>query len=172
MGAGAELVVAPKKRQVSTPSNDAKVYVENGRSDKAPLWMGHTWLRVQELDPSFVQPVHIGKLVCYSEPTTAIFLCPLTAKELRLTHGQLVAVSEPSVKNRPYNAENGEQEGLFSTEVDGAELDNGRPKVKTSRRRVVVRAVVTEVAKQGHVMLAQSLQTYLGLNCHARKSCV
>ena len=172
LGAGAELVVAPKRRQVSTPSKDAKVSVENGRSIKASLWTGHTWLRVQELDPSLVQSVHIGKLVCFSEPTTVIFLCAVTAKELKLTHGQLVAVSEPSVKDRSYISENGEQEGLFSTETDGTELANGRPKVKTSRRRVVVRAVVTELTKQGHVMMAKSLQTYLGINCHARKSIV
>lgn len=119
-----------------------------------------------------MQPVHIGKLVCCSEPTTVIFLCSLTAKELRLSHGQLVALSEPSVKTRSYNAEIGEQEDVFTAEADSTELANGRPKLKISRRRVVVRAVVTELAKQGHVMLAQSLQTYLGLNCHARKSCV
>lgn len=172
LGAGAELVVAPKKRLVSTPSNDAKVSVENGKSDKAPVWTGHTWLRVQELDPSFMQPVYIGKLVCFSEPTTAMFVCPLTAKELRLTNGQLVALSELSVKGRSYNAQNGEREELFSTEAEGTELVDGKPKVKISGRRVVVRAVVTKLALQGHVMLAQTLQTYLGLNCHARKWCL
>lgn len=169
LGAGAELVVAPKKRLVSTPSNDAKGPVENGKACNAPVWTGHTWLRVQELDPSFVQPVHIGKLVCVSEPTTAVFVCPLTAKELKLTNGQLVALSELSVKGR---SQNGEREELLSTEAENAELVDGKPKVKVSGRRVVVRAVVTKLALQGHVMLAQTLQTYLGLNCHARKWCL
>lgn len=160
LGAGAELIVAPKKRVVSTPSNDAEVPSENGKSDKAPVWTGHTWLRVQELDPSLVQSLHVGKVACSSEPTTAIFVNPSTAKELRLTNGQLVALSEMSVKNRSQNEEQGEGD---------TELVDGKANVKIARRRVVVRAVLTKVALQGHVMLAQTLQTYLGIDCHARK---
>lgn len=166
--AGAELIVAPKKRQVSTSSNDVKVSAENGKLDRASVWTGHAWLRVQELHPSLVQSVHVGELVCFSDPTTAMFLCPLTAKKLRLSHGQLVTLSEFSVKTRLHNLQSGEQESVFPTEADGFELGNGRVKVKTAGRRVVVRAVVTDLAKPGHIMLAQSLQTYLGLSCHAR----
>ena len=105
-----------------------------------------------------MQLVNIGKSVVFSEPTTAVFLSPLTARELRLTHGQLVAVFEPSIKNRSYNAENGEQEGPFSTKADDAELANGRPKVKTSRKRVVVRAVQVVRAFQQSIRL-QAVQT-------------
>lgn len=156
---------------MSTSSNDVKVSAENGKLDRASVWTGHAWLRVQELHPSLVQSVHVGELVCFSDPTTAMFLCPLTAKKLRLSHGQLVTLSEFSVKTRLHNLQSGEQESVFPTEADGFELGNGRVKVKTAGRRVVVRAVVTDLAKPGHIMLAQSLQTYLGLSCHASKLC-
>ena len=36
LGAGSELIVAPKKQLLSTPSNDAKVS-ENGKVDKTPM---------------------------------------------------------------------------------------------------------------------------------------
>lgn len=166
LGAGSELVVAPKKRLLSTPSIDAKV---SQNEDKAPMWTGHTWLRVQELDPSLMRPISIGRLVCLSEPTTAIFVCPLTAKELKLTNGQLVTLSELSMKGRSYNARNGEPEESLSTETEVTELVDGKPKVEISGRRVVVMAVVSELALQGHVMLAPSLQTYMGQSCHSRK---
>lgn len=147
---------------MSTPSTtDAKFSTENGKAhNKAAVWTGHTWLRVQELDPSFLQPVHIGKLMCISEPTTVVFINPLTANHLRLMSGQLVALSELSVKG-------GEE--FFSSEAESTKLVDGKAKVKVSGRKVVVRAVLTNLALQGHVMLAQTLQSYLGLNCHARK---
>ena len=40
--AGSELVVAPKKRLLSTTSNDAKVFENRKKADKIPMWTGHS----------------------------------------------------------------------------------------------------------------------------------
>ena len=166
LGPGAELVVAPKKRVVAAPStSDTQVSVADCKADdldmskKTLLGAGHAWLRVQELDSAFAQPVKFERLVCSSLPTTAIFVCPLTVKVLGLEHGQLVVLFK-------FASVSSEETGGIDAAAGHAKSN---PQVQGFKRRAIVKVCVTEAARRGHGMLAHPLQNYLGLDCH---SCV
>lgn len=172
---GAEIVVAPKKREVLAASDVAD---GESSSEETPLVaVRDAWLRVQELDTSLFQNLNLENIKCATTPSTTIYISPDTGKFLSFEDGQLVSVSNGQAqghvqKARVSNASlnrGGHTEGyhekndrvFYPDEAsdDGEEILN---------RQALVRVAIREGVAAGHAMVGFTLRLYIGVTVHMR----
>ncbi|BBN13818.1 peroxin-1 [Marchantia polymorpha subsp. ruderalis] len=170
---GAEIVVAPKKREVLAASDVAD---GESSSEETPLVaVRDAWLRVQELDTSLFQNLNLENIKCATTPSTTIYISPDTGKFLSFEDGQLVSVSNGQAqghvqKARVSNASlnrGGHTEGyhekndrvFYPDEAsdDGEEILN---------RQALVRVAIREGVAAGHAMVGFTLRLYIGVTVH------
>ncbi|KAG6550574.1 hypothetical protein Mapa_007943 [Marchantia paleacea] len=170
---GAEIVVAPKKREVLAASDVAD---GESSSEETPLVaVRDAWLRVQELDSSLFHILNLERIKCSTTPSTAIYISPDTGKFLSFEDGQLVLVSNGQAQGHVQKARvssaahnrGGHTEGyhekndriFYPDEAsdDGEEILN---------RQAVVRVSIREGVAAGHAMVGFTLRLYIGVTVH------
>lgn len=150
---GTELIVAPKPRKKPSPGLETMAFATESSGVKA-------WLRVQEIHSSLMHPYEMDNFSCLVVPTTTMFVSEETAKQIPFIDGQLVVITnvDGTMKQKE---ESGKREII---------KDDNRAvgKVDRNTKVVVLRMVYSNLAAEGHVMLASSLRLFIGAQIHTR----
>ncbi|KAL3690911.1 hypothetical protein R1sor_004562 [Riccia sorocarpa] len=169
---GAEVVVAPKKREVTAVHEVAD---DESSSEEPPLVsVRDAWLRVQELDSSLIQALNLEKIKCSTTPSTTVYISPETRKSLSFEDVQFVVVSTGQAEENPSKRRarggslmrggNREQHHSKNDRVYVDDASDDEEEIPP--RRAVVRLLTREDVAAGHVMVGFTLRLHIGITVH------
>ncbi|KAF9689930.1 hypothetical protein SADUNF_Sadunf01G0143400 [Salix dunnii] len=157
---GAEVAVAPKRRNKVVNKQDATVQSSNKESTVAKAQ-----LRLQDLDRRLFHNCDVKGVELSIALTCVAYLHPETARKFSLDSLELVTLvprlsSKDGVKTPDRNA-------LRVNSASPKEANNGTLTDKKEFRQAVARLLFSDSVAKGHVMIARSLRLYLRAGLHS-----
>lgn len=154
---GAEVAVAPKRRERNIGSSDD--------SSMKPVKEDHSTakslLRVQDQDDKFLHKVDANGIEMWTVLTSAIFIHPETAKYHSLDSQTVVIL--PRLPSSFKNHDNAKVDKDSSIK----QVDDDIRTDKQEYRRAIVHLLISDTVAEGHVMLSKSLRLYLRATLHS-----
>ncbi|KAL5977211.1 hypothetical protein ACLOJK_021553 [Asimina triloba] len=157
---GAEVAVAPKRRQKDGPSHQVGPKVASIKESEKSKAL----LRVQAQNERLAHRIEVKGVELGVMLTSAAFIHPETAKDLLFDNLQLVIVLPRLTVNNTSSQKNSVQKSnLLHQGVTSASstISNGAP------RHVIVRLLLSDSVARGHIMLPPSLCLYLRAGIHS-----
>lgn len=155
---GAEVAVAPKRRERSVSSSeDSSIKPLNEEHST-----GKALLRVQDQDDKFLHKFNANGIEMRVVLTSVIFIHPETAKYHSLDSQKVVVVPRLASKESFKNHES----ATVDTDSTVKQLNDGIINMQ-EYRQAIVHLLISETVAKGHVMLSKSLRLYLRATLHS-----
>lgn len=157
---GAEVAVAPKRREKVVNKQDATVQSYNKESN-----MAKALLRLQDLDRRLFHNCDVKGVELATAPTCVAYMHPETAQMFSLDSLQLVTLV-PRLSSKD-GVKTPDSDALRVKSASPKEANNGTLTDKKEFHQAIVRLLFSDSVAKGHVMIARSLRLYLRAGLHS-----